>query len=36
MGISRSSFYALPANKPDDGKIVGEMQAITDEFEVYG
>jgi hypothetical protein len=36
MGISRSSFYALPADKPDDGKIVGEMQAIADEFEAYG
>lgn len=36
MGISRSSFYALPADKPDDGKIVGEMQSIVDEFEAYG
>lgn len=36
MGISRSSFYALPADKPDDGKIVGEMQSIADEFEAYG
>lgn len=36
MGISRSSFYALPADKSDDGKIVGEMQAIADEFEAYG
>jgi putative transposase len=36
MGISRSSFYAPPADKPDDGKIVGEMQAIADEFEAYG
>jgi putative transposase len=36
MGISRSSFYALLADRPDDGKIVGEVQAIADEFEVYG
>jgi hypothetical protein len=36
MGISRSSFYAPPADRPDDSKIVGEMQAIADEFEAYG
>ena len=36
MGISRSSFYALPADKPDDTKIVVEMKAIADEFEAYG
>ena len=36
MGISRSSFYAPAADRPDDGKIVGEMQAIADEFEAYG
>jgi len=36
MGISRSSFYAPPADKPDDAKIVGEMKAIADEFEAYG
>ena len=31
MGISRCSFYALPADKPDDTKIVVEMKAIADE-----
>ena len=36
MGISRSSFYALPADRPVNVKIVGEMQAIADEFEAYG
>ena len=36
MGISRSSFYALAADKPDDTKIVVEMKAIADEFEAYG
>ena len=36
MGISRSSFYALPADTPDDTKIVVEMKAIADEFEAYG
>lgn len=36
MAISCSSFYALPADRPDDGRIVGEMQAIADEFEAYG
>ncbi len=36
MEISRSGFYALPADRPDDGRIVGEMQAIADEFEAYG
>ena len=36
MGISRSSFYALPADKPNDTKIVVEMRAIADEFEAYG
>jgi putative transposase len=36
MGISRSSFYALSADRPDDAKIVGEMKAIADEFEAYG
>jgi len=36
MGISRSSFYAPPADRPDDAKIVGEMKAIADEFEAYG
>jgi putative transposase len=36
MAISRSSFYAPPADKPDDTKIVVEMKAIADEFEAYG
>jgi putative transposase len=36
MGISRSSFYAPPVDRPDDRKIVGEMQAIAEEFEAYG
>jgi hypothetical protein len=36
MAISRSSFYARPADKPDDTKIVVEMKAIADEFEAYG
>ncbi|AKO99154.1 Transposase (plasmid) [Marinovum algicola DG 898] len=36
MGIARSSFYADPGPKPDDGAIIAEIQAITDEFEGYG
>lgn len=36
MGISRSSFYLPPVERPGDRKIVGEMQAIADEFEAYG
>jgi putative transposase len=36
MAISRSSFYAPPADKPDNTKIVVEMKAIADEFEAYG
>ena len=36
MAISRSAFYAPPADKPDDTKIVVEMKAIADEFEAYG
>ena len=36
MGISRSSFYAAPAEKLRDEAIVAEIRAITDEFERYG
>src|SRR4029434_4150859 len=36
MGISRCGFSALPADGRVNGKIVGEMQAIADEFEAYG
>ena len=36
MAISRSSFYAPSADRPDDTKVVVEMKAIADEFEAYG
>ena len=36
MAISRSSFYAPPADKPDNTKIVVDMKPIADEFEAYG
>ncbi len=36
MGLSRSTFYATPQNKPSDAKLVAEIYAITDEFECYG
>ena len=36
MRVGRSSFYAEPASKRDDGAIVAEIRIITDEFEGYG
>ena len=36
MAISRSGFYASPADRPDDTRIVIAMKAIADEFEAYG
>jgi putative transposase len=36
MGLSRSTFYAMPQEKPSDAELVAEIRAITDEFECYG
>ena len=36
MRVGRSSFYAEPAGKRDDGAIGAEIRIITDEFEGYG
>jgi putative transposase len=36
MGISRSGFYAEPADRLQDEEIVAEIRTITDEFEGYG
>ena len=36
MGLSRSTFYAAPREKPSDAELVAEIRAITDEFECYG
>lgn len=35
MSLSRSTFYAVPQDKPSDGGIVAEIRAITDVFECY-
>jgi hypothetical protein len=35
MGLSRSTFYANPQNKPSDAELVA-VRAITDVFECYG
>jgi putative transposase len=36
MGISRSSYYEEPAEKPDDTAIVAAMGSIHEEFAFYG
>ena len=36
MGLSRSTFYAAPREKPSDAELVAEIRAITDKFECYG
>ena len=36
MGLSRSTFYDVPAAPVSDAEIVTRMRAICDEFECYG
>ena len=36
MGLPRSTFYDAPATSIDETELVTRMQAICDEFEVYG
>ena len=36
MDLPRSTFYAVPKDKPSDEAVVAEMRAITDAFECYG
>ena len=36
MGLSRSTFYDVPATSVDETELVTRMQAICDEFEAYG
>jgi len=36
MGLPRSAYYDLPAERVDDVEIVSRMQTICDEFESYG
>jgi putative transposase len=36
MGLSRSTFYDVPATPADDAEIVARMRTICDEFESYG
>jgi putative transposase len=36
MGLPRSTYYAIPEEKPSDDAIVTEIRTITDEFECYG
>ena len=36
MGLARSSFYDAPRVEVDEGEIVARIQAICEEFEMYG
>ena len=36
MGLPRSTYYAVPQDKPSNAEIVAEIRAITDVFECYG
>jgi putative transposase len=36
MALPRSTFYDAPATHLDEAEIVSQIQAICDEFEVYG
>lgn len=36
MGITRSTYYDLPARAVDDTALVEAMHAVKDEFEAYG
>ncbi len=36
MGLPRSTYYDMPAERVDDAAIVSRMQMICDEFENYG
>ena len=36
MGIARSTYYDAPKRAADDTALVEAMDAIKDEFEVYG
>ena len=35
MGLSRSTYYDVPALPIDDAALVATMMAICDEFEAY-
>jgi len=36
MNMPRSTYYEVPAGKPDDAQLVATIVVITDEFELYG
>ena len=36
MGLARSSFYDAPSVEVDEEEIVARIQAICEEFEMYG
>ena len=36
MGLSRSTFYDVPASATSDETVIGALRVICDEFEVYG